>query len=314
MNKPRVLITEPIAHEPSLWLNEYCDAQAIGADDEGFGKQLSTARGLVVRTYTQVDKDLLDRAPDLKVVGRAGVGLDNVDLEACAARGVRVVHTPRANAMAVVEYTISMLLDTLRPINAMTEHVHADQWHAAREAAITPGSVVDTTLGIVGMGHIGSRVARAAAGLGMKVSFNDLRKIQSSEMHGAACESFEPLLKQSRCLSVHVDGRAENRGLIGQHEFALMRPDVVLVNASRGFVVDPDAAIRFARANPDARLIFDVHDPEPISAGSELIGLGNVILTPHIAAATRQAKLAMSWVVRDVWAVLDGREPENPAD
>ncbi len=314
MDKPLILITEPIACEPSLWLNEYCDAQTIGIGDEGFDDLLSGTQGLVVRTYTKVDGAMLDRAPNLKVVGRAGVGLDNIDLDACADRGVRVVHTPRANAMAVVEYTISMLLNTLRPINAMSEHLDTDHWHAAREAAITPGSVVGTSLGIVGMGHIGSRVARAGLGLGMEVSFNDLREIEPKDTLGASCKSFEKLLGQSRCVSVHVDGRAENRGVIGQHEFGLMRADVILVNASRGFVVDPDAAVCFAKANPDARLVFDVHDPEPIDLGSELMGLGNVILTPHIAAATKQAKLAMSWVVRDVWAVLNGREPEFPAN
>ena len=314
MNKPILLITESIACEPSSWLEKKCNVHSHSVNDAGFEELLSVAQGLVVRTYTRVDAAMLDRAPDLRVVGRAGVGLDNIDLEACADRGIRVVHTPRANAMAVVEYTMSMLINTLRPINALTEYVHAEQWHAAREAAITPGSVVGTTLGVVGMGHIGSRVARAGLGMGMVVSFNDLRDIEPRDTHGASRESFEALLGQSRCVSVHVDGRAKNRGLIGHGEFALMRPDVILVNASRGFVVDAEAAAVFARANPDARLIFDVHDPEPIDRDSGLMGLGNVILTPHIAAATRQAKLAMSWVVRDVWAVLDGEEPAYPAD
>jgi len=314
MTKPVVIITEPIANEPSSWLNEHCDVRMLGVNAQGFEDSLSIAQGMVVRTYTQVDGALLNRAPRLRVVGRAGVGLDNIDLNACAKRGICAVYTPNANAMSVVEYTISMLINALRPICALTEESDLDRWHAIREAAITPGSVVGTTLGIVGMGHIGSRLARAALGLGMRVLFNDLRQIDHAETHGAASESLEVILGQSRCVSLHVDGRAENRGLIGQKEFALMRPDVILVNASRGFVVDPDAAVRFAKANPDARLIFDVHDPEPIRVGSELMGLDNVILTPHIAAATRQAKLAMSWVVRDVWAVINGKRPEHRAD
>lgn len=316
MSTPLILVTEPIAEEPKNWLGDRCVVLEENLEDPAIHKELSEVHGLIVRTYTTVDSALLDRMPSLKVVGRAGVGLDNIDLDACATRGIRVVHTPHANAMSVVEYTISMMMRSLRNIQGVDHVMDDQQWHKARESAISNSSVVDSTLGIVGFGHIGSRIGKAGDVLGMRVMYHDLLEINGSE---ARAGSFEEVLRESRCVTIHVDGRAENRGLIGERAFGMLRDDVVLINASRGFVVDPVAAARFAMKHPDARLILDVHDPEPIrtvgpdwpSGIPTLMDLENVVLTPHIASATLEAKTAMSWVVRDVWAVLDGREPEH---
>ena len=313
MTTPLVLITEPITPEPARWLGDRCQVVQMNTADPAFEENLNRAHGLVVRTYTRVDQSMLGRAPNLRVVGRAGVGLDNIDLDACSKRGVRVVHTPHSNAMAVVEYMVSMLIRSLRVIEPMNKPLNTEQWHAAREAAITPGSVVGARIGIIGLGHIGSRVARAAQSLGMDVVYNDLRTIEPEVAGGFASVTLDELLSTSRCVCLHVDGRPENHHMIGERAFGLMRDDSVLINASRGMVVDPIAAEGFARSNPEARLVLDVHDPEPIAIDSGLLELENVVLTPHIAAATAQAKAAMSWVVRDVWAVLEGQEPEFPA-
>ncbi|MGJ8637050.1 MAG: NAD(P)-dependent oxidoreductase [Phycisphaerales bacterium] len=321
MNRPLVLVTEPISAEPRNWIGDRCEVREGNLEDDSIHKDLAKVQGLVVRTYTTVDSALLELMPSLKVVGRAGVGLDNIDLDACAARGIRVVHTPRANAMSVVEYTISMMMRSLRTIQSIDRVLDEAHWHQARESAISDSSVVDSTLGIVGFGYIGSRVGRAAEALGMRVVYHDLLEHNLLEMQGSDAEarSFEETLRESRCVTIHVDGRGENRGLINEHAFGMMRDDVVLINASRGFVINPVAAARFAMEHPSARLIFDVHDPEPIRAVGpdwpsglpSLMDLENVVLTPHIAAATREAKTAMSWVVRDVWAVLEGRDPEH---
>ncbi|MBO6513207.1 MAG: hypothetical protein JJ974_04505 [Phycisphaerales bacterium] len=316
MSTPLVLVTEPIAADPKHWLADRCDVLEGELEDPAISKILPDVQGLIVRTYTTVDRALLERMPRLRVVGRAGVGLDNIDLEACAQRGVRVVHTPHANAMSVVEYTISMMMRSMRTIEGIDRVLDDHEWHAARESAISESSVVDSTLGIVGFGHIGSRVGRAGAALGMRVMMHDLRSIESTD---AVASSFEDVLRSSRCLTIHVDGRAENQGLIGDEAFGMMRADVVLINASRGIGIDPVAAARFAADHPAARLILDVHDPEPIQkAGPDwpdgvpsLLDQDNVTLTAHIAAATREAKTAMSWVVRDVWRVLLGENPEH---
>ncbi|MFK7758888.1 MAG: NAD(P)-dependent oxidoreductase [Phycisphaerales bacterium] len=314
MNKPLVLITEPITHDAHDWLAKHCDTQTRSPDSDDFLPILRNAHALVVRTYTQVDQTLLENAPNLKVIGRAGVGLDNIDLQACSSRGIQVVHTPRANAMAVVEYTISMLMQSLRPINQIKSSEDIEQWHSAREAAITPDSVVDTTIGIIGMGYIGSRVARVASALGMRVRYNDLTEITPECRHGAESVSLDELLKTSRCICIHVDGRASNHKLIDQDRFNQMLSNVVLMNASRGFVIDHHAAELFAATNLSAKLILDVHDPEPPSPHSTMLSLPNITLTPHVAAATSQAKTAMSSVVQDIWAVLNDQKPKHPAN
>lgn len=312
MPPPVVLITEPLAPPPLEWIRARADTRYSDGPDPS-DRDLASAEGLVVRTYTRVDRALLDRAPNLRVVARAGVGLDNIDLDACRQRGVRVVHTPAANTEAVVEYVISMMLQTLRPIDRLESPIDAAAWRARRDEAITPHSCVATPIGIIGMGRIGARVARCAEALSMRVAYTDLLEIDPQLRAGAKPMDLGTLAKESRVISVHVDGRDGNRHLLDASIFAKLRDDVVLINASRGFVIDTQAAIEFARSHPDARLILDVHDPEPVPTDSALWELPNVTITPHIGAGTRQAKEAMSWVVRDLMRVLEGEPPHHPA-
>ncbi len=318
MQPPVVLITESIAPGPEAWIAARAETITLAAGDPGFDAALARAAGLVVRTYTIVDTDLLERAPELRVVGRAGVGLDNIDLDACAARGVRVVHTPDANRDAVVEYVVSMLLTALRPIPVLTEPMVGSAWHEHRKRSVSARSAETETLGIVGLGGIGSRLARAARALSMRVLVTDVRELSEGELAEAGVTRgdvvpLDELLTRSSCVSLHVDAHERNERLIGARAFGLMRGDAVLINTARGFVVDPEAAATFAREHPDARLILDVHDPEPIDPGSALWAMPNVTMTAHLGAATRCAKERMSWVVRDVMRVLGGEEPEHDA-
>ncbi len=311
MTRPIVAITEPLASEPLEWLRARSDVRLLNTTNPS-AADLREAHALIVRTYTRVDGSLLDRAPNLRVVARAGVGLDNIDLDACRSRNIAIVHTPAANTEAVVEYVTSMMLRTLRPITTLEQPIDPDDWVVMRDRAITPGSCVHESIGIIGHGRIGSRVARVAHALSMRVRCNDLRELNPHESQGIECVDLETLARESRVISIHVDGRASNARFFADPFFANLRPDAILINASRGFVLDTDAAVRFARDNPESRLILDVHDPEPIPADSPLWSLPNVTLTPHIAAGTRQAKDAMSWVVRDVIRVLSGEPPEHP--
>lgn len=318
MKPPVVVITESLAKEPETWIGERSEMIRVSSDDPGFGEALERAEALVVRTYTIVDGALLDRAPNLKVVGRAGVGLDNIDLDACAARGVRVVHTPDANRDAVVEYVIAMLLRTLRPIAKLDAPIVGNDWHEYRKRSVTERSSETEILGIIGYGGIGSCLARAAKALSMRVLVCDVRELTDEELGFAQLTrddvvGMDELLERSSCVSLHVDAHDRNHRLIDARAFSMMRGDVILVNTARGFVVDPGAAADFARDHPEATLILDVHDPEPIDPDSALWGLQNVTMTAHIAAGTTSAKARMSWVVRDVMRVLEGKEPEHDA-
>lgn len=299
--RPLVAIAEPIDPVALDWLMQHCDCAGL--------ESIKDAGALIVRTSTRVDRALLDSAPHLRVIGRAGVGVDHIDLAACAQRGIPVVHTPDANTDAVVEYVFAEIFEALRPRPAVRGAMTSAEWERVRKDAVAPAQLHGSTLGVLGFGRIGSKVGAVGAALGMRVLCCDLRTIGG----GAAQVGFEELLRSSDILTVHVDGRTSNRGLLDAAAFAQCKPAMCFINASRGFVVDHAALASFLQEHPGARAVCDVHEPEPVESDHPMLGLPNAKLTPHIASATADAKRAMSWVVRDVWRVCNGEAPEHVA-
>ncbi|MBX3377643.1 MAG: hypothetical protein KF678_11650 [Phycisphaeraceae bacterium] len=314
MTKPLIIQTEDLDPLPAAWLRERADLiHCSHTDLPRFHDLLARAEGLIVRTYTRVNDELLSRAPHLKVVARAGVGLDNIDIPACRARGVEVVHTPGANTRAVVEFVAALLLDALRPRLFIDRPLPLQDWNRLRKELNAPRQLCDLTIGIYGFGRIGREIARLAAALNMRALYTDLLDIPEPARAGATPVPPDRLLRESDIVTVHVDERPSNRHLLNAAAFALLKPDAVFINTSRGFVVDHAALAGFLKANPGAQAMLDVHDPEPVEATNPLLGLPNAHLSPHIASATDHAKREMSWVVRDVWRVLSGQPPEFPA-
>ncbi len=311
--RPLVIQTEGLAPVAEAWLEERCDLRRLEAGSPEFERALSEARALVVRTYTKVDAALLERAPNLEVVARAGVGLDNIDLDACRARGVTVVHTPAANTQAVVEYTLALMLDALRPRLFLDRALAPARWNELRRELTAERQLSDCVVGIVGLGRIGAALARALATLNVSVIYNDVRTIPEPERCDAEAADLDALLSEADIITLHVDARPENRHLIDARSCARLKSHAILINTSRGFVVDAAALADFLGAHPGAQAILDVHDPEPIAPGNPLIPLQNAHLAPHIGAATRTAHERMSWVVRDVVRVLSGEAPEHAA-
>ncbi|MEX1017249.1 MAG: NAD(P)-dependent oxidoreductase [Phycisphaeraceae bacterium] len=314
---PTVVITETLADEPARWLAQH--AELVWCSHENTAElrdRLRTADAIIVRTYTQVNDALLDQAPNLKVVGRAGVGLDNIDLDACRRRNVQVVYTPDANTQAVVEYLFGLILDALRPRTDLPPAVTADDFHKLRKSEV--GVQLDhLSLGILGFGRIGKRVGRVAHALGMKLHVCDL--LPESQLRNAVDYPFDfvshdELYAHSDIVTVHVDGRAGNRRLIDRAALDKLRSPCLLINTARGMLVDTDALPAWAKARPTCRAILDVHDPEPPPPDYPLYGLPNVRLLPHLASRTDEALANMSWVVRDVQAVLEGKPPRFPAE
>lgn len=305
--------TEELDGDASAWLAERVDLKRCAPDDPGFAGLLARAGALVVRTYTLVNDAMLDRAPNLRVVARAGVGLDNIDLPACERRGVRVVYTPDANTQAVVELVAAFTLDALRPRVFLDKALPLAEWKKARNDLIAPRQLGDLTVGVLGFGRIGKGVARVFEAFGSRVLYHDIEDVSPVGRLGAEPVSRDDLLRRSDILTIHVDERRENRDLIAAAQLALMKPDAILINTSRGFVVSARDLAAWLRANPAAQAILDVHEPEPFPGDHPLLGLSNAHLSPHIGAATAKAKRNMSWVVRDVWRVLCGEKPEHAA-
>ena len=313
-SKPLVVQTENLDAAAAAWLVERCEVVACSSDDKTrFAELLTRADGLLIRTYTNVDEAMLAGAPRLKVVARAGVGLDNVDVAACRKRDVTVVSTPGANTRAVVELVTAYMLDVLRPRVYLDHAPGREPWNETRKAMIAPRQLCDLSLGIIGLGRVGSAVARVGAAMDMRVKYHDLVTIPEDRRFGAEPAGLEQLLRESDVVSVHVDGRGENRHLINAAAMEKCKPNVLLMNTSRGFVVDPHALAAFLKIHPAATAVLDVHDPEPFGPDYPLLGLKNARLTPHIGAATTSAHANMSWVVKDLWRVLSGEPPEHPA-
>lgn len=309
-----VIQTEHLAGEAASWLAGRCRLLVCPCGHPRFRDHLGDATGLVVRTYTRVDEPLLEAAPRLKVVGRAGAGLDNIDVAACRARGVEVVYTPDANTQAVVEYVYTLILPAVRTHDRLREAVDEDGWRRLRAGESNPRQASEMTLGILGLGRIGRRVAEVGRALGFeRVVYNDLADIPPGERSGADPVPVERLFGEADVISLHVDGRPANRHFVGRDLIGCMKPQVVLVNTSRGFVVDSLVLAGFLGANPGATALLDVHEQEPIGADHPLLGVPNARLYPHQGASTTLADLNMSWVVRDVVTVLEGGSPRYPA-
>jgi len=311
--RPLVVQTEELDEPARNWLAERCDVVSCATREARFAELLSRATGLIVRTYTRVDQELLSHALNLRVVGRAGVGLDRIDVAACRQRGIEVVHTPDANSAAVAEYVFALLFDALRPRLFLDRALSEPEWKELRTDLLAKRQLAELTLGILGLGRIGRRVARIARAFGMRVLFHDLRVIPGTDREGAEEVPLDELFTQSDVLSIHIDPRPQNLRFVSAELLARLKPDAIVVNTSRGLMVDHPALAAFLRANPAAAALLDVHEPEPFTAESPLLGLANAHLSPHLAAATALAHGNMSWVVRDVWRVLSGAPPEFPA-
>ena len=313
--KPLVLVTEGSDARPLDWLRQHCDVVEYPVDSPTFAQHIPNANALVVRTYTKVNDALLDRAPNLRVVGRGGVGLENIDVPACRRRGVEVVYSPDANTLAVGDFVFGYILQLLRPWALFKDRVYEPKEFKRIRDTVRGPQLNELTIGILGMGRVGRRVGHiAASGFGMRVIYNDILDIRPQSLPFPATSVDKPTLyRESDILSLHVTMIPGNENLVGPSELALMKPDAILINTSRGEVLDAHALASAIRNKRLAGAALDVFWPEPPAPDFPLLGLDNVLLTPHLAARTYTALENMSWVVRDVVEVLEGRHPSYPA-
>jgi phosphoglycerate dehydrogenase-like enzyme len=311
---PLVLVTEDSDPTPLAWLKERARVVEAAPGSPEFDAALPNAVGMVVRTYTKVNAALLARGPKLRVVGRGGVGLENIDVTACRARGVEVVYTPDANTLAVGDFVIGFALQLLRPWGFFRERAYEPAEFKHIRNTLRGVQLDELTFGILGMGRVGRRVGQIAVnGFGARVIYNDLLDVRPHLTFPATAVDPPTLFREADVITLHVDMRPGNEHLVGALLLSLMKPTAILINASRGEVLDADALAAAIRAKKIAGAAIDVFDPEPPPADFPLLGLDNVLLTPHMAARTHTAVENMSWVVRDVMEVLNGRPPKYPA-
>ncbi len=285
----KVLVTEPLSEQGLDLLRRDFEVDVrTELAAAGLAEVIAGYDALIIRSATQVTAAVLDAATSLKVVARAGIGLDNVDVEAATRRGVMVVNAPQSNIISAAEQTLALLLAQARNIPQAHDDLLAGRWERARWEGV---ELAGKTIGLVGLGRVGALVAARAAGFGMRVIAFDpyVSAERAKEMGVEVMPTLEALLVQSDFVSVHLPRTAETEGLIGDKQLRMMKAGARLVNTARGGLVDEDA---LAKAIEDGHLggaALDVFAAEP-TTDSPLFGLPGVVVTPHLGAATREAQ------------------------
>ncbi len=286
-----VLVTDKVLESGLAPLRQDGRFDIVKIDDSAtpeFMEALERAHGLVVRSATKVRKDLLDKAPELRVVGRAGVGVDNIDLDYASERGVAVINAPAGNTVSAAELSVALMMAMLRRIPAADQSVRAGEWARSRYKGV---EIRGRTLGLVGAGRIGGEVAKRARALGMKVLAHDpyLTDERADDLRVQRA-SMDEILEQSDVISLHVPLTDDTRDLIGAEELSRMKDSAYLVNVARGGVVNEAELVAALEDGAIAGAALDVYATEPLPEGSPLRGAPNLILTPHLGASTEEAQ------------------------
>src|SRR6478735_824938 len=285
----RILVTEPIADGGLDRLRDAghtVDVQE-GLDPEQLRDAIRGAHALIIRSATQVTAEVLAAASDLVVVGRAGIGLDNVDVAAATARGVMVVNAPQSNTLSAAEHTMALLLAQARNVPQAHAALKAGRWERSKWEGV---ELSDKTLGIIGLGRIGKLVAQRAMAFGMRlVAYDPFVSTERARQINVELVDLDDLVARSDFITLHLAKTPETVGLIGREMLAKAKPELRIVNVARGGIID-EAAL--AEAIADGRVAgaaIDVFAAEPTTE-SPLFGLDSVVVTPHLGASTAEAQ------------------------
>lgn len=308
----RVLVTDAVTQSGLSPLLEDSSFEVVVVDDstsDEFFEELAVADALIVRSATKVTAAVLDRAPRLAVVGRAGVGIDNCDVGAATERGVAVFNAPSGNTIAAAELTMGLLLSVARKIPEAEASLRQGRWDRALFKGV---ELRGKTLGLIGAGRIGSEVAIRCEAFDMDVIAYDpyLSPTRAEEL-GIEMVGFNKVVKRADFISIHVPLTQETRGIIGASAFAKMKPTAFVINASRGGVVDEQALADALHSGGIAGAALDVYETEPLN-DSPLLDAPNLVLTPHLGASTAEAQVGVAVEVANKIRLL--LETGNRAD
>ena len=306
----RILVSDPIAADGVERLRAAGEVEvALGLSPEELKRKVADIDALVVRSETKVTAEILAAAPRLRVVGRAGVGVDNIDLAAATRHGVLVLNAPTGNTIAAAEHTVAMMLAMARNLSRADSSMHQGRWE---RKAFMGTELREKTLGLLGLGKIGFEVARIASqGLRMRVIADDpLVTPERAEQAGAELVDFETLLGRCDILSVHVPLTDRTRAIIGAAELGRMKEGARLINVARGGIIDEAALAAAIQSGHIAGAAIDVFISEPPAADNPLLSVPEVVLTPHLGASTAEAQVNVATDVADqIVHYLSGGSP-----
>ncbi|MEM9331793.1 MAG: phosphoglycerate dehydrogenase [Pseudomonadota bacterium] len=289
--KPRVLVSDKLSETAvQIFRDRGVDVDFqpdLGKDKDALYEVIHQYDGLAIRSATKVNEKLISRAERLKVIGRAGIGVDNVEIPAASRKGIIVMNTPFGNSITTAEHAISLMLACARQIPAANESTHAGKWEKSRFMGV---EITNKTLGLIGCGNIGAIVADRAIGLKMKVVAYDpfLSEERAKELGIEKCE-FDEVLRRADFITLHVPKTDKTAMMINAEAIAKMQDGVRIINCARGGLVDETALAEALKSGKVAGAAFDVFEVEPAEA-SPLFNLPNVICTPHLGASTSEAQ------------------------
>jgi glyoxylate reductase len=314
--RPKVFVTRRIPSPGIEMLSKRCDvtvydgAQALARED--LLKSIRDKDGLVCIPEDRIDREVLDAAPSLKAICTYSVGYDHIDVGEATKRGIFIGYTPGVLTDATADLAFALLIATARRISEGDRYVRAGKWQGHFDPMLMIGeSVWEATLGIVGFGRIGRAVATRAGGFRMKVLYYDPDRLVAEEpWRGSEYRDLDDLLGASDFVSIHVPYSRQTHHLIGERELKLMKPTAMLINTSRGSVIDESALVEALKADRLAGAGLDVYEREPLDINSPLLRMENVILAPHIGSATRTTRMKMAELTaRNLLAALRGDAP-----
>lgn len=307
----RVLISDPLSPQGIAVLEDAGLAVDVKTDltPEELLEVIGDYHGLVIRSQTQVTAEVLEAGKNLIAIGRAGVGVDNVDLDAATEKGVIVLNAPSGNTISTAEHTMAMILALARNIPQAHASMEAGQWERKKYTGV---ELFDKVLGVVGLGRVGTEVAKRAQSFGMKIiAYDPYLASQRAEELGIELATVEQIVKDADFITIHTPLTKQTKNLLGAAEFAKMKKNVRIINCARGGIIDYAALAEAVKGGQVAGAALDVYEEEP-PKDLPLLNIPQVILTPHLGASTKEAQVNVAVdVAAELVRALEGKSFKN---
>ena len=307
----KVLIADAINEKGIENLKEVADV-VVDTDitPEELADTIHEYNGIVVRSRTKLTKELIDKADNMQIIARAGVGVDNIDLDAATQKGIMVVNSPESTSVTVAEHTMGLILSMARKISIADKSVKEGKWEKKNFMGV---ELRNKTLGVIGMGRIGSQVVNRCKAFGMDaMAYDPYLPEEVAKQMGVDLTDLDTVLKNSDFITIHVPLTPETKHSISKEQFELMKDTAYIVNCARGGIIDEEALYDALANNKIGGAALDVYEEEPPAKDSKLFELDNIVLTPHIAASTKEAQRDAAIIVADeIIDLAKGNNPKN---